>query len=139
MPFVSLMIAKSDLPENQTKDLIEAITRLMTEVMNKRPERVTVQISTADPQKWAVGRKTVADMDRCAVRMQIEVTEGTNTLCEKEDMVAQATKALDDILGIELEATYIVISEVPGVSWGKGGLMLADRTKADREEARRKA
>ena len=54
-------------------------------------------------------------------------------------MVAQATKALDDILGIELEATYIVISEVPGVSWGKGGLMLADRTNADREEARRKA
>jgi len=137
MPFISIRVGKSELTETETTQLIERTTVLMTDVMKKKAERVSVQISHEDPSLWAVGRKRVADMDGCAVRMSIDVTEGTNSISEKEDMVAASTEMLDRVLKINPEATYIIINEIPGVSWGKGGIMLADRTKADREAGRR--
>ncbi|NIZ13796.1 tautomerase family protein [Phaeobacter sp. HF9A] len=139
MPFISLRISKSDISDTQRDALIDQITVLMTDVMKKRAERVSVQISLEDPHMWAVGRVKASDMQGCAVRMTIDITAGTNSISEKEDMVAASTKMLDDILQINPEATYIIINEIPGVSWGKGGIMLADRTKADRENARRNA
>lgn len=139
MPFVSIRIANTELTTNQTDALIEQVTALMTDVMKKKPERVTVQISLEDPNLWAVGRKRMTDSDGCGVRMSIAVTAGTNSITEKEDMVVAATTMLDEILNINPDATYIVINEIPGESWGKGGITLADRTKADREAMRKSA
>jgi phenylpyruvate tautomerase PptA (4-oxalocrotonate tautomerase family) len=67
MPFISLRISRLELSKEQTEALIERTTVLMTDVMKKRPERVSVQISLEDPQMWAVGRVKASDMDGCAV------------------------------------------------------------------------
>lgn len=137
MPFISIRISKTELPTEQTDALIEQVTVLMTDVMKKKPERVTVQISLEDPNLWAVGRKRMIKSDGCGVRMSIDVTAGTNSITEKEDMVVATTKMLNEVLNINYDATYIVINEIPGESWGKGGTTLADRTKADREAQRK--
>lgn len=136
MPFISIRIAKTEISEAQRLQLIEKTTELMIYVMNKERERVSVQISLEDPNLWAFGARRVSDMEGCAVRMSIDVTRGTNSISEKEDVVVAATKMLDEVLTIYKEATYILINEIPGESWGKGGIMLADRTKADREAQR---
>lgn len=136
MPFISIRIAKTELSDHQSEQLIEQVTVLMANIMKKKAERVSVQISLENPKLWAVGLNRIAEMDGCGVRMSIDVTEGTNSNAEKEDMVVATTVMLDDVLGINPEASYIVINEIPGVSWGKGGIMLADRTKADRKAAR---
>jgi 4-oxalocrotonate tautomerase family enzyme len=136
MPFISIRVGKPELTDAQAAALIEQTTALMTDVMNKKAERVSVQISVEDPNLWAVGRKRVADIDGCAVRMSIDVTAGTNSITEKEAMVAASTEMLERVLKINSDATYIIINEIPGVSWGKGGIMLADRTKADRQAER---
>ncbi|MEP3248391.1 MAG: tautomerase family protein [Sneathiella sp.] len=132
MPFISLRIAKSEISDDQAAALIEQTTTLMTDIMKKKAERVSIQIALEDPRFWSVGRNRLIHMDRCGARMDIDVTAGTNTIEEKEDMVAASTTMLDDILGIDFEMTYIVINEIPGESWGKGGIMLADRAKVDR-------
>lgn len=137
MPFISIQIAKTELTEVQAADLIEQTTVIMADVMKKKTERVSVHISLEDPKLWAVGHKQITKMEGCAVRMSIDVTAGTNSITEKEDMVAASNAMLDQILTTNSDATYIIINEIPGVSWGKGGIMLADRTKADREAKRR--
>lgn len=125
MPFISIRISKTELPLDQTDALIEQVTVLMTNVMKKKPERVTVQISLEDPNLWAVGRKRMTNSNGCGVRMSIDVTAGTNSITEKENMVVATTRMLDEIFKINLDATYIVINEIPGESWGKGGITLA--------------
>lgn len=138
MPFISLRIAKKEISKSQIVELIENITTLITNVMNKKRERVSVQISCEDPDLWAVGGKLISETHGCGVRMSIDLTAGTNSIADKENMIAAATVTLDEILTINSEATYIVINEIPGESWGKGGIMLADRTRADREAQRKR-
>lgn len=137
MPFISLRIAKNEISAAQTGELIENITTLMTNVMHKKRERISVQISLEDPKLWTVGGKPISEMHGCGVRMSIDVTAGTNSIADKENMVAAATVMLDEVLTVNTEATYIVINEIPGESWGKGGIMLADRTRADRKALRK--
>lgn len=137
MPFISIRIAKTALTAEQSGALIHQVTVLMADIMKKKPERVSVQISLEDPSLWAVGRVRISDLDGCGVRMSIDVTRGTNSITEKEDMVTAVTLMLDEILSINLDATYIVINEIPGESWGKGGIMLSDRAKADRDALRK--
>ena len=136
MPFISMRIGRSEISQAETVELIEQTTALMTRVMKKKSERVSVQISLEAPHLWAVGRKKVAEMSGCAVRMNIDITEGTNSIAEKEDMVAASTEMLDQVLHINPDATYIIINEIPGVSWGKNSIMLADWAKADRDAER---
>ncbi len=94
MPFISLRISKSEISDEQTAALIDQTTALMTDVMKKRAERVSVQISLEEPHLWAVGRVRTTAMQGCAVRMTIDITAGTNSIGEKEDMVAASTEML---------------------------------------------
>ncbi len=109
----------------------------MAKVMKKKPEPVSVQITMENPKLWAAGRNRIVAMEDCGVRTRIDVTEGTNSTVEKEGMAVATTAVLDEVLGINPEASDIVINEIPGVSRGKGGIMLASQTKADRKAARK--
>ena len=50
--------------------------------------------------------------------------KGTATKEEKAEIVKQMTRTLQEVLGKPPEATYIVIDEVSGENWAKGGNLL---------------
>lgn len=135
MPFISIRIAPGDISEEQAEKLIARTTTLMSDVMKKKAERTTVHIQPENPNLWAVGGKKIADQDGAAVRMDIKITEGTNLAIDKVTMVEQSHAMLSEVLGALPEATYIIIDEIPGESWGKAGIMMYEFAAADRKEA----
>jgi len=136
MPFIKIQTAPGDISASQADQLIARTTDLMTEVMGKKRERTTVHIQPEDASLWAVGGKRISEQDGNAVYMEIKVTAGTNYTGDKEEMVLRSQKMLSEVLNAIPEATYIVIEEILGESWGKGGTMMAERSAADRKEAK---
>lgn len=132
MPFVNIRIAPASLDRTEVQQLIDQTTTLMRDVMGKKAERTTIHIQPEDAELWAVGGTRISELNGRAVFMDIKVTTGTNTTTDKEDMVRASSQMLQDILGTLPNATYIVIDEIPGESWGKAGKMLFESAAADR-------
>ena len=63
MPLVNIRLANRDIPTTsaQKAALIAGVTRLMQEVLDKKPETVTVTviIDEIDPDNWGVGGEQV--------------------------------------------------------------------------------
>jgi 4-oxalocrotonate tautomerase len=135
MPFINIRIAPGDISDKQADQLISSTTALMRNVMKKKAERTTVHIQPENAKLWAVGGKKIADRSGRAVFMDINITQGTNVTADKVAMVEQCYAMLSEVLGTIPEATYIVIHEIPGESWGKAGIMMYERAAADRKEA----
>lgn len=139
MPFINIRIAPGDISEDQADQLISRTTALMSDVMNKKAERTTVNIQPNDAGLWAVGGKRISDQNGTAVFMDIKITQGTNMTADKVTMVEESYAMLSEVLGAIPEATYIIIDEIAGESWGKAGIMMYERAAADRKEAAGKA
>lgn len=135
MPFINIRIAPGDISEEQADQLITRTTALMRDVMKKKAERTTVHIQPENPKRWAVGGRKIADQNGTAVFMDIKITDGTNMTADKVAMVEQSHAMLSEVVGAIPEATYIIIDEIPGESWGKAGIMMYERAAADRKEA----
>ncbi len=61
MPLINIRLANRDIPTTsaQKAALIAGVTRLMQEVLDKKPETVTVIIDEIDPDNWGVGGEQV--------------------------------------------------------------------------------
>jgi 4-oxalocrotonate tautomerase len=60
MPYVNIKLARRATPASpqQKQALIEGVTRLMQDVLGKRPEDVLVLIEELDPDNWGQGGET---------------------------------------------------------------------------------
>ncbi|MEP3474678.1 MAG: tautomerase family protein [Hyphomicrobiales bacterium] len=122
MPFINITHSGSKLSEEQRGKLFKETTRLMNEVMHKKEELTSVRIDNYEAGDWAIGSKRMSMSSSSAVYMDIKVTQGTNTAEEKSEMIRQSTLMLKEIIGPVAEASYVVIHEVAGDSWGYNGL-----------------
>ncbi|GJM01098.1 MAG: hypothetical protein DHS20C07_27770 [Methyloligella sp.] len=122
MPFINITHSGSKLTEEQREGLFKETTRLMNEVMHKKEELTSVRIDNYEAGDWAIGSKRMSMSSSSAVYMDIKVTQGTNTAEEKSEMIRQSTLMLKEIIGPIAEASYVVIHEVAGDSWGYNGL-----------------
>ena len=61
MPLVNIRLAGRDVPTTaaQKAALIAGVTQLMQQVLDKRPESVTVIIDEIDPENWGQGGEPV--------------------------------------------------------------------------------
>ena len=61
MPLVNIRLACRDVPTTaaQKAALIAGVTQLMQQVLDKRPESVTVIIEEIDPENWGQGGEPV--------------------------------------------------------------------------------
>ena len=61
MPLVNIRLARRDVPTTaaQKAALIAGVIQLMQQVLDKRPESVTVIIDEIDPENWGLGGEPV--------------------------------------------------------------------------------
>ena len=61
MPLVNIRLACRDVPTTaaQKAALIAGVTQLIQQVLDKRPESVTVIIDEIDPENWGQGGEPV--------------------------------------------------------------------------------
>nr|WP_277752576.1 4-oxalocrotonate tautomerase family protein [Ewingella americana] len=62
MPFVNIRITRDGATAEQKKALIEGVTQLLVDTLNKNPATTTVIIDEVDTDNWGVGGRTVTDL-----------------------------------------------------------------------------
>lgn len=127
MPFVSAKIGGVALDPAIVGALQRGLTGLMAEVLGKRADLTAVLVEAAGAGGWSVGAEAVSP----AAHVEAAITHGSNTPAQKARFVAQAHALLARVLPGPLPvATYVILREVPGESWGYGGLTQAERAGA---------
>jgi 4-oxalocrotonate tautomerase len=123
MPTLQLKLTPPQSAE-RLQLLARRLTELSARVLGKRREVTAVVVEELWPGRWFVGGRNPAE---ATAMLEIRVTEGTNSVAEKEDFIAAAWEELQQQLGPLEEASYVVVQEVPASDWGYGGRTQAAR------------
>lgn len=153
MPYIHIRVASDDLPDTQIRRLGTGTTKLMAELLHKRPEVTVVTVETLPAGRWFLAGKNIPTPMRarcnfrsraltlwaahstgpsgaCGAMAEIRITQGSNTGEEKSAFLAAFDQLLGDCLGPFDTPAYVVIHEVPGSDWGYDGVSQAQRRQA---------
>ncbi len=64
MPYVSVRITKDGVTVEQKRQVVEAITRTLVDVLGKRPEHIHVIIDEVEPENWGYAGVLTTDYRR---------------------------------------------------------------------------
>lgn len=120
MPTLQLHISPPQ-PAARHAALAQRLTALTASTLGKRADVTAVLIEELPAGRWSVGGVPV---QRPTARLEICITQGTNTAEEKAAFVGAAWNELEAQLGQGggLEpASYVVVRDVPATDWGYGG------------------
>lgn len=129
MPTLLLKVSPLQNPSRYAT-LASALTRITANTLGKRAEVTAVVIDDIPAARWYVGGR---DVQRPTALLEISITQGTNTVEEKEAFIAQTWQELERQLGAgqPLEpASYVIVREVPATDWGYSGQTQAARRTA---------
>lgn len=62
MPYVNIKITDEGVTKEQKKALIQGTTKLLVDVLNKKPETTFVVIDEVNTQNWGIGYEQVSDI-----------------------------------------------------------------------------
>ncbi len=120
MPILNVKICGNPSAE-QSARIAAALTDLTADVLKKKRELTAVAVEHVSPAQWFIAGVSQASQSVGTFYLDIKVTEGTNTKDEKASYVNRVFAAMEGILGPLAPASYIVIHEVRGDSWGYQG------------------
>ena len=127
MPFIRITISGPTLAPKQISRLQNEMTILMSSVLGKKANLTSVLVEQSTIDQWAIGQVQM----QVAAHVHATITAGTNSAEEKAYFIERTMSLLRDVCGDKLnEATYVVVAEVPAVSWGYDG-----RTQESRKVA----
>ncbi|MEW7993310.1 MAG: hypothetical protein G8D81_09965 [gamma proteobacterium symbiont of Clathrolucina costata] len=120
MPVITIVLSGRQLSLLQQQELQRTTTRLIEEIMGKRPSVTAVMVQSLPSANWAIGGEALNDHLRAA-QVDITITAGTNTAEEKAGMIDAIHQMLNDRVGPLAKASYVVIHEVAADAWGYAG------------------
>ncbi|MEO8524865.1 MAG: tautomerase family protein [Caldimonas sp.] len=120
MPILNVKLCTTPSPET-TSRVAATLTDLTVEILKKKRELTAVAISYVAPTEWFVAGAPVGDQPFSTFHLDIKVTEGTNTKDEKALYVSRVFTAIEKIIGPVAPASYVVVHDVRGDSWGYQG------------------
>lgn len=129
MPFIRISLAGKSPSAQQVMHLQAETTKLMAEILGKRPEVTVVVVESGAASNWSVGGESIKE-DHGLGQMEAFITAGTNTEQEKADFIADAYQMLARELGPACTPIYVVIIEVDAANWGYDGQTQAARKLA---------
>lgn len=62
MPYVNIKVTDEGVSSEQKKQLIQGTTKLLVEVLNKKPETTFVVIEEVSTDNWGIGFDQVTDL-----------------------------------------------------------------------------
>ncbi|NRA55877.1 MAG: 4-oxalocrotonate tautomerase family protein [Gammaproteobacteria bacterium] len=66
MPYVNIKITDEQVTPQQKAELIQGVTQLLVDVLNKNPATTVVVIDEINTDNWGIGGKVVTDLRRAA-------------------------------------------------------------------------
>jgi len=120
MPYLNVRIAAAESTEIAEK-IVSILMKHTSEVLGKKPEVTSIDLSFVSPEYWFVGGVAVSATQATTFYLEIKITSGTNTKKEKAEYVKKVFAEVESVLGRVTPASYIVIHDVSADSWGFEG------------------
>lgn len=121
MPGIFLTVSGA-ADQDQTRRLAEEVARLTCTVLRKDPDRATVIIDHVPRERWFIAGHSLADLGKNAFRLEITVTDETNTREEKAAFHAEAFALLSGLIGNVHFHSNVHIVDCRASAYGYGGI-----------------
>ena len=121
MPGLKLTVSGAP-DEALSRRLAAELTALTCATLRKKPERTMVQVRYLAHEHWFIAARSLADHGKNSFRLELTITEGTNTRDEKSAYQKKAFALLSELIGNLHPHSNIHIIDCDAVSYGYGGL-----------------
>ena len=116
MPYINVKLNAKESDELREK-IADIVLENTTTILNKKADVTSVLVEFVPQNTWIIGGKTSVTF-----YLDIKITKGTNTKEQKANYIKKCYKDFQELLGEITSASYIVIDEIDGDSWGFEGL-----------------
>jgi 4-oxalocrotonate tautomerase len=116
MPYINVKLNTKESDELREK-IVNIVLENTTNILNKKADVTSVLVEFVSQKSWSIGGK-----NSTTFYLDIKITKGTNTKEQKANYIEKTYKDFCGLLGEITPASYIVIDEVEGDSWGFEGL-----------------
>jgi 4-oxalocrotonate tautomerase len=120
MPILNVKLC-GDPSQDISSKIAATLTDLTVEVLKKKRNLTAVAIEYIPTSEWFVAGASMDGQSSRTFYLDIKVTEGTNTKDEKALYISRAFPAIENIIGPLVPASYIVVHDIRGDSWGYQG------------------
>ncbi|MBL0908401.1 2-hydroxymuconate tautomerase family protein [Pectobacterium brasiliense] len=66
MPYVNIKITNEGVTAEQKRQLIEGVTQLLVDVLNKNPKTTVVVIDEVETDNWGIGGVSVTELRKAS-------------------------------------------------------------------------
>jgi 4-oxalocrotonate tautomerase len=130
MPGILLKISGRPNPD-LSRRVASEIARLTCSVLNKAPERTMVQIQYVPHDEWFIAGKSLAELAKNSFRLEVTITDETNTKAEKAAYHRAAFAALSEMIGDVHPHSNIHVVDCRATGYGYGGVTQEYRSQHD--------
>jgi 4-oxalocrotonate tautomerase len=121
MPGVLLTV--SGQPDQAlTRRLADGLARVTCKELKKGLDHMTVMVRYSPPDQWYIAGRSLAEHGKNAFRLDVMITDETNTRGEKAAFHKAAFELLSEVLGNVHPQSNIRIVDCSPTSYGYGGL-----------------
>lgn len=121
MPILNVKVSAKKSAE-LTRSISGILLELTIRILHKKSEVTSIAIDYADPDDWIIGGRTLTELGRSSIYLDIKITDETNTKAEKAQYIREAFDAFSMLLGNLHEVSYIHVEDVRATAYGYGGL-----------------
>jgi 4-oxalocrotonate tautomerase len=132
MPGIFLRISGGPNRE-LTNRIVPEIMRLTCAVLRKKPEQTMVMLQYVPHEDWFIAGKSLAEHGKNSFRLEVTVTEDTNTKEEKAAYHKAAFAALSQLIGNVHPHSNIHVIDCKATGYGYGGVTQEHRHQHARE------
>jgi 4-oxalocrotonate tautomerase len=125
MPGITLTLSGKTDP-TETARLADAVAALTCRVLRKELERTTVIVRHVAREDWFIVGQSLAALDRNAFRLEVAITDETNTREEKAAFHREAFALLSERIGNLHPHSNIHIIDCRATAYGYGGVTQAE-------------
>lgn len=131
MPFINVKIVKQQVSPKQKQDLIEGLTALVVNEMNRSRELTNIVIDEIDASSWAIGGKTIDPAGKKVAFVNIKVSRGTTNDQEMNRVIEKTRVLLSALQGEQAGENYVIVDELNPGGWGFDGISMIERAKKE--------
>jgi len=121
MPGILLKISGRPDPE-LTRRIVPEMMALTCEVLDKEPERTMVMVDYVPHDNWFIAGRSLAELDKNSFRLEVTITDETNTRAQKAEFHRAAFALLSELIGNVHPHSNIHIHDCRASAYGYGGV-----------------
>jgi 4-oxalocrotonate tautomerase len=121
MPGITLQLSGHEDPQLAHR-LANALTKLTCRILDKRPEQTMVIVRFVPAELWFINGQSLQALARHSFRLEVTVTDETNTRAQKAQYHQEVYALLAETLGELHEHSNIHIIDCRAGAYGYGGV-----------------